>query len=172
MTERKQLIYPNGMPVPVRDVWDVVDQLGLSLVQSHQHKKEAAENKWAGDFGLNHEKQLEVISHRDRLLQFLISNHGDKMIPQAKYTIVTKEMNEKQRYYRKGEYRLFMGTYSTLVVYMGITPDDLDIDPKKMITAYTVLDDTDFRQAKTPDERKDLLKKVVQKNKDRALEWI
>ena len=169
--EKKQLYYPNGMPVPVRDVWDVVDQLGMSLQKSYQHKKEAKEKGWEGDFGLSPEQREEAISHRDRLLNFLITNHGDKMVPQAKYTVVLKETNDKGRHYRKGEFRLFIGEYSTLVLEMGITPDELDIDPKKMVAAYTLLDDDEIRTAKTPEDRKAILKKLVQANEGRTAEW-
>ena len=170
--QKKQLYYPNGMPVPERDVWDVVDQLGMSLQKSYQHKKEAEEKGWEGEFGLTREQKEETISHRDRLLAALLSNHGDKMVPQAKYTVVKKETNDKGRHYRKGEYRLFIGEYSTLILEMGLTPDELDIDPKKLVAAFTLLEDEDIRAAKTPDERKTLLKKLALANQGRTAEWV
>mgnify|MGYP006279658451 FL=1 len=93
------------------------------------------------------------------------------MVPQAKYTIVLKEANDVGRHYRKGEFRLFIGEYSTLIVEMGVTPDELDIDPKKMVAAYTLLDDKLIREAKTPEDRKAILKKLVQENEGRVAEW-
>lgn len=169
--EKKQLYYPNGMPVPVREVWDVIDQLGMTLQKSYQHKKEAKEKEWKGSFGLSDAQKEEAISHRDRLLNFLISTHGDKMVPQAKYTVVKKETNDKGRHYRKGEYRLFIGEYSTFVLEMGITPDELDIDPKKLVAAFTLLEDDLIREAKTPEDRKAILKKLATENEGRVAEW-
>ena len=171
-TKKKQLYYPNGMPVPVRDVWDVIDQLGMSLQKSHQHQKEAHEKGWEGDFGLSQEQREEAIAHRDRLLNFLISTHGNQIAPQAKYTIVLKEANEKNRHYRKGEFRLFVGEFSTLIVEMGVTPDELDIDPKKMVAAFTLLEDEAIRATTDAEERKKMLKNLVQANQGRKAEWV
>ena len=170
--EKKQLYYPNGMPVPVRDVWDVIDQLGMSLQKSYQHQKEAREKGWEGGFGLTEDQRQDAISHRDKLLNFLISTHGNQIVPQAKHTIVLKEANDKGRHYRTGEYRLFIGEFSTLIVEMGITPDELDIDPKKMVAAYTLLEDEAVRGAQTPEERKKILKDLVKANKGHEAEWV
>lgn len=169
---KKQLYYPNGMPVPLREVWDVIDQLGMSLQRSYKHKKEAQQNNWTGDFGLSKEAQEETISHRDRLMNFLITNHGDKLVPQAKYTVVLKEMNDKGRHYRKGEFRLFIGEYSTHICEMDVTPDELDIDPKKLIAAHTLLEEDAMRAAKTPEERKNILKQLVQASEHSKETWI
>ncbi len=160
----KQLYYPNGMPVPLRDVWDVIDQLGLTLVQSHQHKAEAKKNNWEGSFGLSASEEELTISNRERLLSFLISIHGDKISPQAKYTVVLKEKNEANRHYRQGEFRLFIGEYSTFIVELGITEDKLDIDPKAYIRVIQVLDDEMFRKEKSMDEQKKLLKEYIKNN--------
>ena len=132
----------------------------------------AKKNNWDEGLGLSSEQHKKMIAERDRLVKHLIVNHGDKMLPQARYTLVRNEMNEKKRYYRLGEYRLFIGVYTSLVVELGITPDELDIDPKKFIAAYSILDDTALRQAQTAEEKKNVLKKIVHANKERAEGWV
>lgn len=157
----KTLKYPNGTPVPLRDVWDTLDQLGMALAESERVKAEAQAAGSAKAVGLDKEKEQEIIQERNRLLQFLIENHGDKLKPQAKYTVVTKEKNEKNRHFRKGEFRLFVGEYSAVIIEIGVTHDHLDVDPKILKRVLTVADDTPFRNAKTAEERKNLVKEFV-----------
>ena len=154
--------YPNGMPASLRDVWDIVDQLGLALSENAKVKARAAELKMDIPVGVDKTKEAEVISERNRHLTYLVTNHGDKLKPQARYTVVTKEKNEKGRHFRKGEFRLFIGEYSAFIIELDVTPDGLDIDPKKMRRVLQIVDDAPFRNAKTADERKDLVKEFIQ----------
>lgn len=153
--------YPNGMPASLRDVWDMVDQLGLTLKEDARVKAEAQSLDVKEPVGLDETREAEVISERNRHLTYLVKNHGDKLKPQAKFTIVTKEKNEKSRHFRKGEYRLFIGEYSAVIIEIGVTTDHLDVDPLKLKRVLTVKDDQSFRSAKTAEERKNLLKEFV-----------
>ena len=157
----KTLHYPNGTPVPLRDIWESVDQLGQVLAESYKVKADAKTHGVADDVGLNTESEQEAISERNRLLAYLVENHGDKLKPQARFTVVTKEKNEKGRHYRKGEFRLFIGAFSSFILEIGVTPDNLDVDPKKLRRVLQITDDTPFRAAKTADERKALVKQFV-----------
>ena len=153
--------YPNGMPVSLRDIWDIVDQLGLALKENATVKNKAKTLGMDEEIGLDPQTEEKIISERNRHMTYLIENHGDKLKPQARYTIVTKEKNEKGRHYRKGEFRLFIGEYSAFIIEIGVTADNLDIDPKKLRRVLQITDDAPFRAAKTVDERKELVKKFV-----------
>ena len=153
-----ELHYPNGMPIPLRDIWDVVDQFGMILKNEHDRLAEAAAKKLSGNFQLAEADRTQAIEARDRLMTFLVREHGDQLDPAARHTLVTKETNDAGRHYRKGEYRLFLGNYSTFIVELGVTEDRLDIDPKAFVSLYQVLDDDAFRTTKTAPELKKLLK--------------
>jgi len=153
--------YPNGMPVSLREVWDIVDQLGLALKENAQVKAKAKALNMQPSLGLNADTEADLISERNRHMTYLVNNHGDKLKPQARYTIVTKGKNEKGRHYRKGEFRLFIGQYSAFIIEIGITPDNLDVDPKKLRRVLQITDDTPFRAAQTAEERKNLVKQFV-----------
>ena len=154
--------YPNGMPASLRDVWDIVDQLGMTLKDDAEIKAKAQQQDIQNPVGLSEDKASKIISERNRHLTYLVTNHGDKLKPQARYTVVTKEKNERGRHFRKGEFRLFIGEYSAFIIELDVTPDGLDIDPKKMRRVLQIVDDAPFRNAKTADERKDLVKDFIQ----------
>ena len=156
----KTLKYPNGEPVSLKETWDFIDQYCMNLAESAKLKAEAKAKGFA-EAGLTADEEKEAITERNRLLQFLVTNHGDKLKPQAKYTVVTKEKNDRNRHFRKGEFRLFIGEWSAVVIEVGVTADNLDIDPKKLKRVLTVYDDAPFREAKTADERKEKLKEFV-----------
>jgi len=157
----KTLKYPNGEIVPLKDVWDVIDQQCMFLAEDRQVKREAKELGITEAKGYSEEEVQSIIKERNRLLQYLVENHGDKLKPQAKYTVVTKEKNEKNRHFRKGEYRLFMGEWGVIIIEIGVTTDHLDVDPKMLKRVLTVYDDKPFREAKTAEDRKNLLKEFV-----------
>lgn len=157
----KTLKYPNGEIVPLKDVWDGIDQHCLFIMKDYQLKKQAVELGIEHPKALTEEEIAKSKKERNRLLQYLVENHGDKLNPQAKYTVVTKEKNEKNRHFRKGEFRLFIGEWSVVIIEVGVTTDHLDIDPKVLKRVLTVYDDKPFRDAKTAEDRKNLLKEFV-----------
>ena len=84
--------------------------------------------------------------------------HGHELSPACKVTIVDKRTNEKKRHYRVNEYRLFFGDYSTFVLELGTTQDQLDIDPHRVLSVHHVLDDADLRATS---DAKELKQKVT-----------
>lgn len=149
------------MSMNLQEVWAAIDQLGLALAEGKKLQSLATQKSLKKSYGNTPENEKKAIELRNKLFKILVEKHGDKLKPQARYTIVTKETNERGRHYRKGEFRLFIGEFSTFVIEIGITTDNLDVDPKTLRRVLQVVDDTPFREAKTAEERKNLLKEFV-----------
>lgn len=111
------------------------------------------------------DKGLDLAATEKQFKEFctlLMQDHGREMKPQAKFTLVTKEANSAGRFYRLGEYRLFIGQWGTIVVKCQPTDDQLDIDPTRVSEAYYVADDNAMRATEDATELKNLLKQFVQ----------
>jgi hypothetical protein len=157
-------MYDNHV-LTLKEKWDMADQLGYS-VKTHMDMKQFAMQQ--ADFpyeelGLVPEIDPELIASRDHYIMLLMSIHGDELVPQAKLTRIENRKNEKDRYYRKNEFRLFLGEYATFIVEFGPTADRLDIDPNNPVSCHQVIDDKTFRAAKADTKQlKELLKTYVQ----------
>ncbi|MBI1363240.1 MAG: hypothetical protein GC134_04590 [Proteobacteria bacterium] len=143
----------------------MADQLGYS-VKTHMDMKKFAlsqEDFPYEELGLMPEIDPELISARDRYLLLLMSVHGDELAPQAKMTRIENRKNEKDRYYRKNEYRLYIGEYATFIIEFAPTTDMLDIDASNPVSCHQVIEDAAFRSAKGDAKvLKDVLKAYVQ----------
>ncbi len=157
-------MYDNHV-LTLKEKWDMADQLGYS-VKTHMDMKKFAlsqENFPYEELGLMPEIDPEIITARDQYLLLLMSVHGDELAPQAKMTRIENRKNEKDRYYRKNEYRLYIGEYATFIVEFAPTDDRLDIDPSNPIRCHQVIEDAQFRGVKdNAPELKALLKVYVQ----------
>jgi hypothetical protein len=149
----------------LKEKWDMADQLGYS-VKTHMDMKKFAltqENFPYEELGLAPEIDPELISARDNYLLLLMSIHGNEIASQAKFTRIQNRKNEKDRYYRKNEYRLYIGDYATFIVEFGPTEDNLDIDDHNPLSCHQIIEDSAFRDAKGDGKAlKETLKTYVQ----------
>lgn len=142
--------------------WLLVEQIAHAL--SGIARKKAELSALGEPLKLNDASFDAVKSENDFKLacKGLMKLHGRDMVPQAKFTLVTKEANAAGRHYRLGEYRLFIGQWGTVVVKCQPTDDQLDIDPTVISDAFYVVNDEDMRRTEDATELKNMLKQFVQ----------
>lgn len=157
----------------LKEKWELADQLGLVLKNSARHKQEAGELAAKGvvvatDTLLTAQQEGEARRMLDSTLYHLGERHGHELVPACKVTIVDKRTNEKKRHYRVNEYRLFFGEYSTFILELGTTQDQLDIDPHRVLSVHHVLDDADLRATADAKELKQKVTVLMRRGRNPA----